>query len=157
MLDHLVAYLRATLSASRATSHPLSTEFERLRDYLELIKVRMGPRLSYQLELEPELAALPIPPLLLQALVENAIKHGLEPKLEGGHITVSASRSGRQVTLKVQDTGVGLGAAQSACTGFGMAQARERLQTSFGPDASLELIAVNPCGACAIAQFNAES
>ena len=157
MLDHLVAYLRATLSASRATSHPLSTEFERLRDYLELIKVRMGPRLSYQLELEPELAALPIPPLLLQALVENAIKHGLEPKLEGGHITVWASRSGRQVTLKVQDTGVGLGAAQSACTGFGMAQARERLQTSFGPDASLELIAVNPCGACAIAQFNAES
>lgn len=97
MLDHLVAYLRATLSASRATSRPLSTEFERLRDYLELIKVRMGPRLSYRLDSNPSWRRCQIPPLLLQALVENAIKHGLEPKLEGGHITVSASRSGRRV------------------------------------------------------------
>ncbi|MBS0318842.1 MAG: histidine kinase, partial [Proteobacteria bacterium] len=84
MLDHLIDYLRATLAASRAPEHALSAEFERLRDYLELMAVRMGPRLAYTLELPPELAGEPVPTLLLQPLVENSIRHGLEPKVEGG-------------------------------------------------------------------------
>jgi sensor histidine kinase YesM len=158
MLDHLVDYLRATLTASRATAHPLRTEFERLRDYLELIKVRMGARLRYTLDLPPELAELTLPPLLLQALVENAIKHGLEPKVEGGSITVRASRKAGRVSLTVQDTGVGLGqgAAVSPTTGFGLAQVRERLETRFGPNAKLELIAMKPCGTSAEATFDAD-
>ena len=158
MLDHLVDYLRATLTASRATAHPLRTEFERLRDYLELIKVRMGVRLSYTLDLAPELAELPLPPLLLQALVENAIKHGLEPKLEGGSITVRASRKADRVSLVVQDTGVGLDQNADAITtdGFGLVQVRERLQTHFGPTARLELIAMKPCGTSAEATFDAK-
>ena len=68
MLDHLIAYLRATLGASRATQHPLADEFERLRDYLELMAVRMGPRLAYQLDLPEALRAVAVPPLLLQPL-----------------------------------------------------------------------------------------
>ena len=84
MLDHLIAYLRATLSASRATLHPLADEMDRLRDYLELMAVRMGPRLAYALEVPEALHAIPVPPLLLQPLVENAIRHGLEPQVEGG-------------------------------------------------------------------------
>ena len=137
MLDHLIAYLRATLSASRVSSHPLQLEFDRLRDYLELMAVRMGPRLSYALELPPELATLPVPTMLLQPIVENAIKHGLEPKVEGGHIQVSASGSGSQLVLEVRDTGVGMDGGPRSGDGFGLEQVRQRLAAAFDTRASL--------------------
>ena len=141
MLDRLVAYLRATLSASRVTSHSLQAEFDRLRDYLELMTVRMGPRLHYTLDLPPALATQPVPPLLLQPLVENAIKHGLEPKVEGGSITVLARLAGAALVLEVQDTGVGLPPNQPP--GFGLTQVRERLHTAYGDRAAIELVANN--------------
>ena len=102
MLDHMIAYLRATLDASRAANHPLQAEFDRLRDYLELMAIRMGPRLSYAIDLPPQLADWPVPTLLLQPVVENSIQHGLEPKVEGGRITVSArltAAAGRRARL----------------------------------------------------------
>ena len=152
MLDHLIAYLRATLSASRATEHGLQAEFDRLRDYLALMEVRMGPRLSYTLELPDALRQASVPPLLLQPLVENSIRHGLEPKVEGGHITVQAQSlpgaDGAPALLQitVSDTGVGLrsdAAAQRQTPdlgrGFGLTQVRERLRTLYGPQASLSL------------------
>ena len=139
MLDRLNAYLRATLSASRATTHTLQAEFERLRDYLELIAVRMGPRLQYSLELPPELAPVPVPTLLLQPLVENAIGHGLEPKVEGGRITVRASLAADQLTLEVQDSGIGLQPGDTTMDGFGLSQVRERLASAYGERASFEL------------------
>jgi sensor histidine kinase YesM len=141
MLDRLNAYLRATLNASRATRHSLQIEFDRLQDYLELIAVRMGPRLHYRLELPPELAHLQVPPLLLQPLVENAIKHGLEPKVEGGSVTVRARHEAGQLTLEVMDTGVGLSGDGATVDGFGMTQVRERLATSYGLGATLKLAA----------------
>ncbi len=141
MLDHLIAYLRATLTASRASIHPLQAEFDRLRDYLELMAIRMGPRLSYALQLPSALAALDVPTLLLQPLVENAIGHGLEPKVEGGSVTVQASRKGDVLTLTVRDTGVGMPTPASAGTdGFGLAQVRERLATSYGSAAQLRIL-----------------
>ena len=139
MLDRLNAYLRATLSASRATTHSLQAEFERLRDYLELIAVRMGPRLQYSLELPPELAQCPVPTLLLQPLVENAIGHGLEPKVEGGRVTVRASLAAGRLTLEVQDSGTGLPPGDTAMDGFGLSQVRERLASAYGELASFEL------------------
>ena len=139
MLDRLNAYLRATLSASRATTHSLQAEFERLRDYLELIAVRMGPRLQYSLELPPELAQCPVPTLLLQPLVENAIGHGLEPKVEGGRVAVRASRSAGRLTLEVQDSGIGLASGAARLDGFGLSQVRERLASAYGELASFEL------------------
>lgn len=139
MLDHLIAYLRATLNASRASTHSLQAEFDRLRDYLELMEIRMGPRLSFELDLPADLAALAVPTLLLQPLVENAIAHGLEPKVEGGNITVRASRSANMLALEVRDTGVGLSGASMA-GGFGLAQVRERLATSYGDQAQLALL-----------------
>jgi len=139
MLDRLIAYLRATLSASRQSTHPLREEFARLRDYLELMAVRMGPRLRYTLDLPEELAALPVPPLLLQPLVENSIRHGLEPKVEGGSISVRARRTGERLTLEVSDTGTGLGTTASGPAGFGLAQVRERLATAYGQRAALAL------------------
>ncbi|MEO8296724.1 MAG: histidine kinase [Burkholderiales bacterium] len=143
MLDRLIAFLRATLSASRSNLHPLQAEFDRLQDYLTLMAMRMGPRLVYSLELPAELQALLVPPLLLQPLVENSIKHGLEPKVAGGRIDVCARREGERLVLTVRDTGLGLGAGSSLSGGFGVSQVQERLATLYGDAASLTLAQVD--------------
>ena len=147
MLDRLIAFLRATLNASRTPQHALATEFERVADYLALMDVRMGPRLQTQLSLPDALRALPVPSLLLQPLVENAIKHGLEPKVQGGRVEVSAHQEGDMLVLTVRDTGIGLAAAAAAPhaegSHFGVAQARERLATLYGSRARLSLVQAN--------------
>ncbi len=163
MLDRMIAYLRATLSASRSTQHPLADEFQRLADYLELMAVRMGPRLAYTLDLPEALREVPVPPLLLQPLVENAIRHGLEPEVEGGHITVQARTQagpkGRMLlVLQVSDTGAGLGAARPAAstapgTSFGLTQVRERLATLHGEAGQFALAAHAPRGTSATITF----
>ncbi|MES2939122.1 MAG: histidine kinase [Pseudomonadota bacterium] len=141
MLDHMIAYLRATLGASRATTHALQAEFDRLRDYLELMAIRMGPRLAFALDLPPPLASAKVPTLLLQPLVENSIQHGLEPKVQGGRIDVRARAEDGHLVIEVADTGVG-GVAGAAAPqdgkGFGLAQVRERLATLYGGAASLD-------------------
>ena len=139
MLDQLIAFLRATLSGSRASMHPLSAEFARLADYLALMQIRMGSRLEHRFDLPADLGAMPVPPLLLQPLVENCIKHGLEPEVAGGRIDVSAVRDGAQLVLTVRDTGAGLSDTHSDGTRFGLLQVRERLATLYGTAASLEL------------------
>ena len=143
MLDQLIAFLRATLGASRAAQHPLAAEFARLGDYLALLKVRMDTRLDATFELPAGLASHPVPPLLLQPLVENAIKHGLEPLVAGGQVRISAAREGDALVLRVQDSGVGLqlGAGSTNDAGFGLAQVRERLAALHGARASLVLTA----------------
>ena len=133
MLDRLVDYLRATLQASRATTHPLRAEFDRLHDYLELMAVRMGPRLRFELTLPTALADCQVPTLLLQPLVENSIKHGLEPKIAGGSITVTALQRGHWLVLTVADSGVGITpGAPTTPDGFGQAQVRERIAALYG-------------------------
>lgn len=145
MLDRLIGFLRATLNASRAGQHPLSVEFARVADYLALMKIRMGERLQDELLLPPTLADHPVPPLLLQPLVENAIKHGLEPHVEGGRLQVSAELEGGQLVLRVRDTGAGLPSAgipradHNPGGGFGLTQVHERLATLYGGAASLSL------------------
>jgi hypothetical protein len=152
MLDHLIRYLRATLGASHASLHPLATEFACLDDYLALMAVRMGPRLQVQLHLPDALRAHPVPPLLLQPLVENCIRHGLEPKVEGGRITVRAEQDGGQLLLTVRDTGVGLSGnaalpAAAAAPGadavqrshYGTRHVAGRLATLYGAQASFTL------------------
>ena len=152
MLDRLIGFLRATLSASRQDHHALAAEFRHTEDYLALMTMRMGPRLVVKLHLPEDLATLPLPPLLLQPLVENAIKHGLEPKVEGGRIEVTAQREGQQLRLQVRDTGVGLPAFSAPAstpastpdstaggTGFGLEQVRTRLATLYGKRAALTL------------------
>jgi signal transduction histidine kinase len=140
MLDRLIAFLRATLDASRHGSHSLASEFDRIADYLELMKIRMGDRLRTTLALPAELRALPVPPLLLQPLVENAIKHGLEPHVGGGRLVVSAERDGSTLVLRVRDTGAGLRDLPNGDgTRFGLTQVRERLATLHAGRASLDL------------------
>ena len=132
MLDRLNDFLRTTLDASRATTHPLSAEFNRLRDYLTLMSIRMGPRLTFDLRLPDDLGRQPVPPLLLQPLVENAIKHGLDPLVEGGRIEVSAAREGNMLALTVRDSGAGFDADAPARKGsFGLTQVIDRVASAY--------------------------
>jgi LytS/YehU family sensor histidine kinase len=160
MLDRMVDFLRATLTASRAPLHPLSAEFARLADYLALMGIRMGPRLTYALHLPPELAEAPVPSLLLQPLVENAVHHGLEPHVAGGRIDVLAQRlpDGR-IRLDVTDTGAGYDpdTPPHPGHGFGLAQVRERLTTRYGAEATLEIRADSGGGTSATIVFPSES
>jgi two-component sensor histidine kinase len=158
MLDHMIAYLRATLNASRAASHSLQAEFDRLRDYLELMAIRMGPRLRFTLDLPGALSQEPVPALLLQPLVENSIQHGLEPKVGGGEIKVSARRDGDVIVLEVCDTGVGTsGDAPAPGKGFGMNHVRERLATLYGSRASIEFGNAATGGCRAVIRYPAQA
>jgi hypothetical protein len=139
MLDQLIGFLRSTLSGSRAALHPLHAEFARLADYLALMEVRMGSRLQSRFDLPAGLRDVPVPPLLLQPLVENCIKHGLEPKVAGGRIEVSAACDGAQLVLTVRDTGTGVSGAPGNGTQFGLEQVRERLASTYGAAASVVL------------------
>ncbi|WP_394788297.1 sensor histidine kinase [Rhodoferax sp.] len=152
MLEHLITYLRATLSASRSTTHPLQAEFDRLHDYLALMAVRMGPRLQFTLDLPAELAQHPVPTLLLQPLVENSLQHGLEPQVAGGSIQVQARREGACITLSVQDNGAGFDPA-SPHSGFDLTQVHERLAAAYGELGTMELIAAPAGGTCARITF----
>ena len=146
MLGHLNDFLRATLSAARKDRNTLGEEFALLGGYLELLAVRMPGRLKFHLDLPRELEQTPVPPMLLQPLVENAIKHGLEPKIEGGEVTVAARRAGDRIVLKVTDTGLGFAAAATSGTKVGLAHVRERLAAIYGETASLDISENAPCG-----------
>jgi LytS/YehU family sensor histidine kinase len=148
----LNGYLRATLSASRSSQakHTLEQEFERLHDYLELMHIRMGPRLQFTLDLPAPLRGVHVPPLLLQPLVENSIRHGLEPRVEGGSITITARQTGDQVCIEVADTGLGFDSTAPQGTGFGVAHVRERLATLYPGVGSLRLSRMEPGGTCAV-------
>lgn len=156
MLDQLILYLRATLTSSRAEKTTLAHEFLLMDAYLGLMAVRMGSRLSYALQLPEALREVHIPPMLLQPLIENAIKHGLEPKIEGGSIVVVALLDAGTMKLTVTDTGLGLQAEkpalQPSSSGVGLSNVRERLQALYGADASLTLNPNLPAGV--IAQLN---
>lgn len=152
MLEQLIVYLRATLSSARAEKTTLAHEFSLMDAYLELMSIRMGTRLSYELELPESLRQQTIPPMLLQPLIENAIKHGIEPNVDGGSITVIATQQADTLHLSIADTGLGLqntGASPAMGTNVGLANVRERLQALYGERAALSLTANTPAGAVA--------
>lgn len=147
MLDQLIQYLRATLGASRSESTTLAQEFAAMQAYLGLMGVRMGERLAYRFELPDQLGAARLPPMLLQPLVENAIIHGLEPKIEGGEILVAAASRDGRLEITVRDTGLGLaGAPPSRGGGVGVSTTRERLQAIYGERAAIDLAPAQPQG-----------
>jgi signal transduction histidine kinase len=159
MLAHLIDYLRATLSASRTGAVSLRDEMARVQDYLALMQIRMGERLQIVIDVPAELHAVQLPPMLIQPLVENAIKHGLDPLPEGGTLHIQARRNNDhdrdQIEIAVRDDGQGLDAAQAIRghaqkdsdhnsdndndSGFGLGCIRARLQASYGDNARLIL------------------
>lgn len=146
-LDLLNDYLRASLGRARRSTVTLADELALVTPLLDIACLRMGQRLHYQLAIPPQLLGTPLPPLLLQPLVENALQHGLEPSVAGGTLNVSASASGKTLLLRVADTGLGL-RAQSG-DGVALANVRQRLATLYGDAARLSLYANNPHGVIA--------
>jgi signal transduction histidine kinase len=138
MIDRVILYLRSTLAASRQESVTLGQEFAQLAAYLEIMALRMGPRLSFELALPPSLEPLPVPPMLLQPLVENAIKHGIEPKIGPSAIRVEARAKAGATEIVVADTGLGL-RDNATGTGYGVAHVRDRLRATYGERATLAL------------------
>jgi len=139
MLANLDGYLRATLASTRNDQCTLAEEFALLRGYLEILAIRMGSRLAYSLDLPDALASARLPPMLLQPLVENAIRHGLEPKVDGGTLRVAASAEGGQLVLVVEDSGLGFGAASTSGTGVGLLHVKQRLAAVYGAAATAEI------------------
>ncbi|GLC93664.1 hypothetical protein Tamer19_30720 [Cupriavidus sp. TA19] len=137
MLEHFIAYLRASLAASRATQGTVAQEAKLLRDYLALIRIRMGDRLHYSIHVDPELEPVPLAPMLLQPVVENAIKHGLEPKIEGGRLLVRLERQGARMLATIEDDGMGF--RPTAGSGVGLANLRERLAVLYDGDAHVRI------------------
>ncbi|WP_292042979.1 sensor histidine kinase [Massilia sp. UBA6681] len=146
MLERFIDYLRASLSASRAEHATLQGELELARAYLDVLGVRLEGRLRWRFEIAPGIDQLPIAPMLLQPLVENAVMHGIEPKLEGGDIVLRAHPDGGLLCIDVCDTGLGLRMLPPRPGGgVGLSNLRERLRQLYGPAASLRLIE-NPAG-----------
>jgi hypothetical protein len=139
MLDQLIAFLRASLDGSRVRMHSVEAEFQRLRDYLALMQIRMGPRLETRFDLPPMLATALVPPLLLQPIVENSVKHGLEPQVAGGRIDISAAYEDDVLVLRVRDSGAAFEPCAAGAGRYGLAHVRERLATLYGDRASFEL------------------
>jgi hypothetical protein len=149
MQRHLIAFLRGAMPQMRGQSSCLGDEIELCRNYLAIMKIRMEDRLDYTIDMPTELAAAPFPVLMLQSVVENAIKHGLEPKAAGGSLLISARAAAGRLRVIVADSGLGFGNGNgnTAGTGIGLNNIRERLQALFGDRAALVISANAPTGA----------
>ena len=146
MQKNLISLLRASMPALREGASDLGRELAVVRPYLEILKVRMEERLQTEVNISEGLQSAEFPPMMLQSLVENAIKHGLEPKPEGGALVVSAEIVHGKLAVSVADTGVGFGRAATAGTGVGLANIRERLKLLFGSAAELRIAENKPTG-----------
>jgi len=152
MLVDLSRYLRASLSRTRDRMTTLGQELDLIRAFLDIHKVRMGERLRYTIEAPAGIREEPFPPMLLQPIVENAIKHGLEPKVKGGAISISVEEESGRLRLVVADTGSGFSEYASE-EGVGLANVRERLQALYNGKARLILEENQPSGLKAIMEI----
>jgi LytS/YehU family sensor histidine kinase len=147
MLDHLIRYLRGTLRRSRQPSYALNEELDLVRSLLEIARIRLGARLRYRIDVDEAATGARLPPLLLQPLVENAIKHGIEPAVEGGDIEVRCRVDGAVLELQVIDSGVGIAAV--APEGVGLSNVQARLSNLYGEQGRLSMLAREPHGTVA--------
>jgi sensor histidine kinase YesM len=138
MLESFIRFLRASLAATREQTTTLGAEAELIASYLEVLRVRMGERLAYTIDVPSGLRGFTLPPMLLQPVVENAIRHGLEPKVQGGEVRMLVTRAGDQVAVEIADTGVGF--APTTRGGVGLSNLRERLKLLYGDRASLSVV-----------------
>jgi sensor histidine kinase YesM len=130
MILNLSDIYRKTLMMPDNTLVPLKDEIDLVKEYLEIEKVRMGDRLRFSFHVDDRLEGFNLPPMMIQILVENAIKHGLTPKKEGGEVRIHASRQEGTVTLEVADSGIGMDTSK-ADGGFGLVSIQQRLKLMY--------------------------
>jgi signal transduction histidine kinase len=148
VLASLIAYLRAAVPRIHEPATTLGQELELVRAYLELMRMRMPDRLAFTLHVDPAVNALECPPMTVLTLVENAVRHGIDPSEEGGRVDVEARVSDGRCSISVTDTGLGFAAAGNGL-GTGLSTLRERLQLAFGNAARLDVTEIEPHGVCA--------
>jgi sensor histidine kinase YesM len=148
MLMDLIHYLRTSLSRTLPELTTLGQEMDALKAYLNIQKIRLGERLTYIIDVDEVLHKHPFPPMLLQPLVENSIKHGLEPKVEGGEITITAAKENGKMRISVADTGLGFSSFNK--TGVGVANVKERIRLLYGEEGRFILEENNPVGVRAV-------
>jgi hypothetical protein len=148
MLGNLITYLRYSLPRTEDALSTLGEELERARAYLDILKIRMGARLHLQIDVPEALRAVPFPAMMLQTLVENAIKHGLEPQSGGGTVWILARSEGTAIAVTVADDGRGF-SAEGGGTGIGLRNVRERLRLAYGAAAGFSIVANFPAGVAA--------
>lgn len=148
MLGNLITYLRHSLPRTEEALSTLGEELERTRAYLEILRIRMGERLRVQVEVPDALKSVQVPPMMLQTLVENAIKHGLEPVPGGGTVWVIARESDNRVAITVADDGRGF-SDEGGGTGIGLKNVRERLRLAYNDAASFSIVGNFPKGVAA--------
>ena len=149
MQKNLIALLRASMPTMREnhpSAHNLGREMAVIKPYLEILKVRMEDRLQTEINVPEGLLSADFPSMMIQSLVENAIKHGLEPKAEGGTLSVKAEVKHGKLAVTVADTGLGFGKAATAGTGIGLNNIRERLQLLYGNKAQMTITENSPSG-----------
>ncbi|HYS11695.1 MAG TPA: histidine kinase [Burkholderiaceae bacterium] len=151
MTDALIEYLRTSVPDIRAVRVTLGREVDHARHYLEIMQMRMGDRLAFTIDVPDSLCAIEVPPLLLLTLVENAVKHGVAPQVEGGEVLVRARENGASIEIEVVDTGVGVPAAASRpteapSTGIGLDNLRGRLHLAYGQQVAVQLLPNVPRG-----------
>ncbi len=147
VLGDLITYLRAALPEMRGGGTFLGREADLVRAYLAIQAVRMGARLKFEVNVPPELRAVAFPPMMLMTLVENAIKHGVDPLQEGGQIRVHAMRDADNIVVTVSDSGMGI--TEQGHAGVGLVNVRERLSALYGSAATLNLTENVPRGVSA--------
>lgn len=138
LLERLNDWLRVALARTRSESATLGDELTLLENYLQILQMRFGTRLRWQIEAAEAIRAIKFPPMLLQPLVENAIRHGIEPKLGGGQLKISATIELGVLRLRVDDDGAGFG-DKTGGSGAGLENIRSRLMVLYGSAAKLEL------------------
>jgi sensor histidine kinase YesM len=148
MLGELNGFLKISLQRTRQEAISLSQELELVRHYLNIYKIRMNERLSYEIIADKEIKKASLSPLIIQPLVENAIKYGLEPKIEGGKIEINCSCKDNFLIIKISDTGCGLDTNKEI--GIGINNVSKRLNNLYGKNASLTIRGNDPCGTKAV-------
>jgi len=139
MILRLSELLRITLQSNGINEVSLKEEIDFLKVYLEIEQARMGERLAVTMRIDPDTWIARVPNLLLQPLVENAVRHGIAPYATGGQITISSTRENGSLRLLVRDTGPGLASAEVRIGGVGLANTRARLRQLYGSGARLDL------------------
>jgi hypothetical protein len=148
MLGNLIVYLRTSLPRTEDSLSTLGDELDRARAYLEILRLRMGERLALQIQVPEPLMRVPLPPMMLQTLVENAIKHGLEPSQRGGTVWITARETDGKSAITVADDGRGF-SDDGGGTGIGLKNVRERLRLAYGDAASFAIVSNYPNGVAA--------
>jgi len=140
----LIRYLRTALGRTRNQETTLGQETDMIRAYLDIFKIRMGERLQYEIDVPGTLWNQPLPPMLIQPLVENALLHGLEPKIDGGRVALTAAVHDRRLHIAISDTGNGL--ATNHRPGVGLTNVKERLAQLYGDKGHLSISENQPTG-----------